>query len=77
MSSAAAVLESPKPAPKPVVDFTAYGLRPTSAGYQLCRVDIAGENVVVTPMREAEPQRGVAYAYLEAAVANAYLETRG
>ncbi len=63
--------------PEPVVDFAAYGLRPTAAGYQLVRVDVAGESVTITPLRQAEPQRAVANAYLESAVADSYLEGRG
>ncbi len=62
--------------PVRVVDFSAYGLRPVTGGYQLCRVDIAGETCSVHVLRQPEPQLAVATAYLEAAVAESYLETR-
>ncbi len=69
--------ERPAAVPEQVVDFTAFGLRHGADGYQLVKVTVAGETCTVSAMRQAEPQRAVAFGYLEAAVADAYLETRG
>ena len=59
------------------VAFVAYGLRPTPKGYELVKVSVNGASAAVTPLRQAEPQRAVAFRYLEAAVEDAYMEQRG
>jgi len=62
--------------PDTVVPFTCYGLRKTPAGYELVKVVIGGNEPVIVHMRQAEPQRAIAFRYLEAAVEDAYMETR-
>lgn len=57
--------------------FTCYGLRPTPEGYELVKVAISGDETTITVLRQAEPQRAVAFRYLEAAVEDAYMEQRG
>jgi hypothetical protein len=59
------------------LDFTAYGLRKGAGGYTVCRVDVTGPMALITELREAEPQRAVAFAYLEQAVEEAYIRERG
>ncbi len=54
--------------------WVAFGLRPTPAGYELVRVEMKGNEVMAAvPLRQPEPQRGVAFAYLESEVAEDYL----
>ncbi len=56
-----------------VKPFEAYGLRRTKAGYELTRVTVSGDNATCVAIRQAEPQRAIAFAYLEAAIDDAYL----
>lgn len=73
-------VEQSEGVPEPVksgLDFVAYGLRKGKDGYTLCRVNVVGPMAVVAEMRQAEPQRAVAYAYLEQAVEEAYIAERG
>lgn len=63
--------------PAPAKDFTAYGLRKGPGGYTLCRVEVMGPLAKVTEVRQAEPQRAIAFAYLEQAVEEAYIAERG
>ena len=73
---------NPQPGPSAAgpdqgVAFVAYGLRPRADGYELVKVAISGDETTITVLRQAEPQRAVAFRYLEAAVEDAYMESRG
>lgn len=58
--------------------FIALGLRQTADGFELVRVDVLGDGAcAVTPLRQAEPQRAVAFAYMEQEVHNLYMAGRG
>lgn len=62
---------------KVIVPFEAYGLRRTREGYELVKVSVDGDCATTVSMRQAEPQRAIAFAYLEAAIDMAYLEGSG
>lgn len=54
--------------------WAAFGLRPVSGGYELVRVDMKGNEVAdTTALRQPEPQRGIAFDYLDAEIAEEYL----
>lgn len=54
--------------------WAAFGLRPVAGGYELVRVDMKGNEVVdTTALRQPEPQRGIAFDYLDAEIAEEYL----
>jgi hypothetical protein len=58
--------------PQPAT-FYAYGLRPTRGGFEVVRVEVPlAEDY--DRLHQPEPQRAVAYQYLESAVMNAYIE---
>jgi len=58
----------------PARSWEAFGLRPTPEGYVLVRVEMKGNEVMAAVvLRQPEPQRGVAFSYLETEVAEAYL----
>jgi hypothetical protein len=59
---------------QPARTWTAFGLRPTPEGYVLTRVEMKGNEVMDTAvLRQAEPQRGIAFDYLDAEIAEHYL----
>ncbi len=61
--------------PDLAIPFKAWGLRKTAQGYELTEVSVDALGAAhCRPVRQAEPQKAIAYAYLEAAVDQAYLE---
>ena len=69
------ILKRPTAAEEPPArSWEAFGLRPTPDGYVLVRVEMKGNEVMAAVvLRQPEPQRGVAFSYLETEVAEAYL----
>lgn len=61
--------------PEPAVPFKAYGLRKGPDGLQVCEVEVHTDgSSTVRQVRQGEPQRAIAFAYLEAQVERAYME---